>query len=117
MAPFMNLGADDPFGLHLSGFGLHSFHGKLTRIVEGLGEIHHLDVLSRVLEEATKCLMCDMVDAIAHHQSKRPVAGTKQGPEILAAEIACKGLTIRSAMTLAVVAADSRADRQKLCQG
>ena len=87
VAFLLDLGADDALRLPPVRLGLHPLHGKLARVVEGLREVHHLDVLADRLEHAAQALMGHVVHAVAHHHGDGTVARTQQRPEILAGEV------------------------------
>ena len=110
----MQLDADDAFGLELFGFVLHPFHRELAGVVERLGEVRHLDVLSDLAHRGEHPLVGDVVDAGAHHQPDRTVAGGEQRPEVLAREVAREGPAVGGAVHLAFAVLDGRADRDEL---
>src|SRR5438094_1359405 len=79
--------ADDALGPELAGLLLHAAHGELAGLVDGLGEVGHLDVLAHVVEPGTEPLISDVVDAGPHHQRERPVTGLDQGPEVVPGQV------------------------------
>src|SRR5207253_5204440 len=71
---FLQLHADDAFGLELFALLLHPFHRELPRVVKGLREVGHLDVLARLLHCREHPLVRNVVDTRAHHESNGPVS-------------------------------------------
>src|SRR3954447_7280430 len=75
MVVLAQLDADDAFGLELLSFGLHTAHGELAGVVEGLGEVRQLDVATDLAEGLQHAAMRDVIDAGAYDHADRPMAG------------------------------------------
>ena len=63
-----------PFGVERLGLGLHALHRELARVVESLGvgrKLEGRDASGRAPDDSAT----DVIDAVAHHQADRPVAG------------------------------------------
>ena len=95
MAALVELHADDALGLERLGLGLHALHRELARVVERLREVRHLGVSADALEPAAEALVRDVVDAGAHHEAERAVAGREQRLEVLAREVARERPAVR----------------------
>src|SRR3954468_10715866 len=63
----LEVDANDALGLERLGLGLHALHRQLTRVVERLGVVRHLDVAADPPEPAAEALVGDVVHAVAHH--------------------------------------------------
>ncbi len=61
---------DDPGGLQGVGLVLHPGHGQLPRLVEGLGEVGELHVLSGAPQRLAQSPMGDVVNAGPHDQTR-----------------------------------------------
>src|ERR1700733_12993401 len=99
-------GADDAAGLELIGFALHPLHGEFACLVERLGVVGHLDVAAHLLERRQHPLARDVVDAVAHDQADRPVAGPQQRGEVLPAQVAGERTAVGCAVELSAAGPD-----------
>ena len=65
------------------GLFLHALHRELARVIEGLGVLLELDVLTGLTHRLDHAAMRDVVDAVPHDQAHRSLAGLHQRPERL----------------------------------
>src|SRR5256885_17195310 len=71
--------ADDAAGAERLGLDLHALHRELARVVERLRDVDELGIRGRLALRT----LADVVDAVAHHEPERAIAGVHQRPEIL----------------------------------
>ena len=64
---------DDAGRLIPFGFGLHTSHRDLARVVRGLCEVRHLEVSARLLHDLADALVSDVIHAAAQHERHRRV--------------------------------------------
>ena len=69
----------------LLGFRLHPRQRQFAGIIDRLCVSRHFDVLADLREPGLDALIADMIDAVAHDERNRPVAGFGECPEVLPA--------------------------------